>query len=56
MRSSYITVGKPGGKDYLKDLSIDGRILKCVTRKMFEGCGLNLPGAWHGPWKSLLNT
>jgi hypothetical protein len=46
IRNTYKTlVGKPEGKEILRNLEIDGStILKLILGNKVEGCGLNLSG------------
>jgi len=49
-RSSYRDlVGKPGERDHLEDLSLNGmKILRCIFRKWDGWYGLNLSGLGYG--------
>jgi hypothetical protein len=39
-----ILVVKPVGKIILQDLSVDGAVLKLISGKLVESCGLDSPG------------
>jgi hypothetical protein len=44
-----VLVGKPEGKDHLKDQGVDGRMgTKWTLRRLAGGCGVDPPGSGQG--------